>query len=506
MSPAYDVVIPTTGRPALALLLAALADQQGPEPERIVIVDDRGVGADCPLAIGAAAVELGGQIEILAGAARGPAAARNCGWRAATAEWTVFLDDDVIPDPDWSQRLADDLVGLAVDIAASQGRIHVPLPSDRPPTDRERCVAGLETAVWATADMAYRRRVLAEVGGFDERFPRAYREDADLGLRVVEAGYRIVRGRRRVVHPVGPSDAMTSVRLQAGNADDVLMSALHGPDWRTAAEAPPGRRPRHLATVAGAVTGAVGAVAGRRGLAGVGTAAWAAGTAELAWARIAPGPRTPGEIGSMLVSSALIPPAATFHTLKGIATLPAKLRDRERAPQPVPEAVLLDRDGTLVIDVPYNGDPDAVTPMPGAAEAIERLRAAGVETAVVSNQSGIGRGYLTPDRVEAVNRRVEELLGPLGPWVVCPHAPEDGCDCRKPQPGLVLEAAELLGVDPSRCAVIGDIGSDVEAARAAGARAILVPTPLTREEEIAKAPEVAPDLPAAVELLLGKAA
>jgi histidinol-phosphate phosphatase family protein len=102
---------------------------------------------------------------------------------------------------------------------------------------------------------------------------------------------------------------------------------------------------------------------------------------------------------------------------------------------------------------------------------------------------------------------VEELLGaPLGPWAYCPHGPEEGCACRKPAPGLVLRAARELGVDPARCAVIGDIGADVEAARAAGARAILVPTPRTRPEEVAAAPEVAADLGAAVDRLLGAAA
>ena len=206
----------------------------------------------------------------------------------------------------------------------------------------------------------------------------------------------------------------------------------------------------------------------------------------------------------MLVTSVLIPPAATFHTAKGLAVLRRKLGGGLRGRRRLPDAVLLDRDGTLVIDVPYNGDPDAVRPMPGAAEALDRLRGAGVETAVVSNQSGIGRGMLTRDKVDAVNRRVEELLGPLGPWLVCPHAPDAGCDCRKPAPGLVLEAAELLGADPRRCAVIGDIGADVEAACAAGARAILVPTPRTRHEEVMAAPEVAADLSTAVDLLLGE--
>src|SRR3954469_8398557 len=133
---------------------------------------------------------------------------------------------------------------------------------------------------------------------------------------------------------------------------------------------------------------------------------------------------------------------------------------------PAPRAVLLDRDGTLIVDVPYNGDPGQVQPLPGARTALERLRAAGVRLAVVSNQSGVARGLLTPSQVDAVNARVEELLGPLGTWQVCPHAPEDGCDCRKPGPALVERAAAELGTDTSRCVVVGDIGADVGAALA----------------------------------------
>ena len=142
--------------------------------------------------------------------------------------------------------------------------------------------------------------------------------------------------------------------------------------------------------------------------------------------------------------------------------------------------------------------------MPGAHEALRTLRAEGIPLAVVSNQSGVARGLITREQVDAVNRRVEELLGPVGTWVVCPHHPDEGCACRKPRPGLVVEAAAALGVEPWRCAVIGDIAADVEAARAAGARPILVPTPRTRPEEVAAAPEVAPDLPSAVALLIGR--
>src|SRR5688500_10043414 len=114
----------------------------------------------------------------------------------------------------------------------------------------------------------------------------------------------------------------------------------------------------------------------------------------------------------------------------------------------VTRAVLFDRDGTLVVDVPYNGDPNRVVLMPGAADAVARMRAVGIPMAVISNQSAVARGLITIDDVAAVNRRVEDLAGHIGPWLVCPHGPDDGCRCRKPAPGLVLEAAAALDVAP----------------------------------------------------------
>ncbi|MCW3004162.1 MAG: HAD-superfamily hydrolase subfamily, partial [Conexibacter sp.] len=173
------------------------------------------------------------------------------------------------------------------------------------------------------------------------------------------------------------------------------------------------------------------------------------------------------------------------------------------APLPAPPlAVLLDRDGTLIHDVPYNADPSLVLPMPGVRRALDRLRARGVKVGVVSNQSGVGRGLLTSDQVAAVTRRVVELLGPFDDVRWCPHVAADACDCRKPAPGLLLAAAAQLGVDPLRCAVIGDIGADVSAARAAGMRGILVPTAETRPEEIAAAAEQAANFAEAVDQLL----
>ncbi len=173
------------------------------------------------------------------------------------------------------------------------------------------------------------------------------------------------------------------------------------------------------------------------------------------------------------------------------------------SPRPVLyDAVLLDRDGTLIEDVPYNGDPEKVRPVPGARAALDRLRAAGLRLAVVTNQSGLARGYFTGEQMRAVHARVEELLGRFDAWLVCPHDDADGCDCRKPAPGLVHAAAREMGTTTSRCVLVGDIGRDVAAALAAGAAGVLVPTPVTRPEEIAAAGWVASDLPSAVHEIL----
>src|SRR5690606_37008323 len=167
----YTVVVPTTGRDNLFTLLHTLAHGRGPAPTEVLVVDDRPTShAPEPLPL----PELGLPVRRLVSGGRGPAAARNVGWRAATTDWVAFLDDDVLPSQDWPARLVDDLVGLDADVAASVARLVVPLPGDRRPTDDERDTLALTEARWITADMAYRRHTLIEVGGFDERFPRAY--------------------------------------------------------------------------------------------------------------------------------------------------------------------------------------------------------------------------------------------------------------------------------------------------------------------------------------------
>ena len=495
-------MVPTLGRASLRRLLAALEPQRRLLGE-IVLVDDRPPGAsgvELDAAPFARTERSGG---------RGPAAARNAGWRACAGPWVVFLDDDVVPDPGWARRLRQDLSNLPAGVGASQGLLSVPLPAGRRPTDWERNVAGLEGAFWLSADLALRRVALEAVGGFDERFAGPYREDTDLALRLLRGGWRIAPGARCCEHPVPAAGSWVSVRRQRGNADDVLMRALHGRHWRRWGRAPRGRLRRHLLATASLTAAAAAGVAGQRRLATLGAGAWLVLSGELAAARILPGPRDRQEVFRMLATSAVLPLAATAWWGWGLLRLPFVLLrggpagSGARPPAERPQAVLVDRDGTILLDVPYNGDPDKVAPLPGARRALARLRAAGLPLAVLSNQSGVRRGLLEASEVEAVNRRADQLLGPIGLWLYCPHGPGDGCRCRKPEPGMVVEAAERLGVSPERCVLIGDIAGDVQAAQAAGAAAVLVPTPLTEAEDVRMAPRTAPSIDAAVERLLG---
>lgn len=480
------VVVPTLVRASLRTLLLALAAAEGPHPAKLIVVDDR------PRPTHFALPDLPFPTGTLRSYGRGPAAARNLGWLAAETEWIAFLDDDVIPGRTWFEDLARDLSGLGDGDGASEGRIEVPAPEDRAPTDAERRTAALADARWITADMAYRREVLQAVGGFDERFTRAFREDSDLALRVVDAGWRIAAGQRYAQHPARPRAFLSSVRDQIGNADNALMRAKHGLTWRERCGEQPSTFASHLTTTLLGATAVFGAARGMR-FAGAAAKAWAAQTGVFAGTRIAPGPVDPVEIADMALSSVLIPPAAVFWNVFGTV--------RHRVPAR-PEAILFDRDDTLIVDVPRLDDPAQVEPMPGAELALRRLRAAAVPFGVVTNQSGIARGLIEESELDAVNRRVDELLGPFATWQVRPDAEEDDSGV----PHFIAEAAEALGARTKRTVMIGDTGADVEAALAAGARAILVPTRRTRPEDIEAARKrgaVARDLCEAVNLALG---
>jgi len=145
------------------------------------------------------------------------------------------------------------------------------------------------------------------------------------------------------------------------------------------------------------------------------------------------------------------------------------------------KAVLLDRDGTINVErADYVRTAEQFVLLPDAEEALGRLAALRLPVAVVTNQSGIGRGVLERSAVDAIHAHLAAIADARGleilTFAVCPHHPDEGCTCRKPKPGLLLQAAASMGVAPSECLMIGDSVSDYQAALAAGAMAILVRT------------------------------
>jgi histidinol-phosphate phosphatase family protein len=135
-------------------------------------------------------------------------------------------------------------------------------------------------------------------------------------------------------------------------------------------------------------------------------------------------------------------------------------------------AVFIDKDGTLIQDVPYNIDPGNVCLMAGAGQALCHIKNAGYKVIVISNQSGVAKGLFEERELLSVNEQIQALLAPYGVKVdtfyYCPHGPDDGCDCRKPMPGMILRAAKDHVIDLRRSWMIGDILHDVEAGNRAG--------------------------------------
>ena len=173
-------------------------------------------------------------------------------------------------------------------------------------------------------------------------------------------------------------------------------------------------------------------------------------------------------------------------------------------------AVFLDRDGTIIVDADYLADPDRVILIPGAADAIRRLKDDGLAVVIVTNQSGIARGLYSESDYHAVAERLEHVLAAAGTPVDatywCPHHPDFSgpCDCRKPGTGMHLRAAREHGLDPASSWYVGDKPTDLLPALALGGRGILVRTGFGRESEdrLPAGCAVADDLPAAAELIL----
>jgi D-glycero-D-manno-heptose 1,7-bisphosphate phosphatase len=171
-------------------------------------------------------------------------------------------------------------------------------------------------------------------------------------------------------------------------------------------------------------------------------------------------------------------------------------------------AVFVDKDGTLVENVPYNVDPGRISLTPGAEEAVAALARRGYRVIVVSNQPGAALGLFPEDKLQGVAERLRELLdGALAGFYYCPHHPKAGCECRKPAAGMLLRAAREQGVDLSRSWMVGDILDDVEAGRRAGCRTCLIDNGNETEWQLsaARRPDrIAADLAEAAAMILAE--
>jgi glycosyltransferase involved in cell wall biosynthesis len=311
-----SVVVPTFNRPELLdRCLAALVVQSlAPYSYEIVIADDA-ASENTRRQIDAwrsRCSETGPVIHYLPVIdSRGPAGARNAGWRYARGPVIAFTDDDCIPDREWlaagCQAIRDGATGVS-------GRIIVPVPDD--PTDYERNAAGLATSEFVTANCFYLRAALEVVGGFDERFAMAWREDADLWLTFIARGEPLVAAEDAiVVHPLRPAPWGVSLSQQRKSQYNALLYKKHPVLYRQRVQPgpPPGYYP-----IVGSIAGFLLGVLLRRPLVAVGSVLiWARLTGQFLARRLHGTSRLPSHIAEMVVTSALIPPLAVFWRLRG---------------------------------------------------------------------------------------------------------------------------------------------------------------------------------------------
>jgi GT2 family glycosyltransferase len=315
--PRVSVVVPTHGRPELlAECLACLCAQDLPRDAYEVNVVDDGSTHGVHLENHRTVLRASQRVPALAiryfwtASNHGPAAARNRGWRAARAPVIAFTDDDTRPARSWLREGLRALEGRE----AVAGRVVVPLPDD--PTDYERDAAGLATASFVTANAFVRRDILDAVGGFDERYRMAWREDADLEFELRRRGATIGRaGGAIVVHPIRPAPWGVSLRQQRKVLFDALLYKKHPRAYRTAIRPHP---PWHYyAAVASLLTAVVAVARGLVPLAVVAAVAWLAITGTFCWKRLRATRKTPSHVLEMIATSALIPPLSVFWRLAG---------------------------------------------------------------------------------------------------------------------------------------------------------------------------------------------
>jgi len=308
-----SVIVPTYRRPdLLERCLAALRRQTlAPEEYEIIVCDD-GPSAEAHAVVRAAAVPGGVAIHYLeVTATQGPAGARNQGWRHARAPLIAFTDDDTVPDPGW---LAAGLAAMASGAAAATGRIEMPLPVR--PSDIELDAAGLTRAEFVTANCFVRRGVLTSVGGFDERFSMAWREDSDLHFTLLEGGHTIVHAPDAlVVHPLREVRFAAGIGMQKKVLFDVLLYRKHPRLYRERVRPSPPWF--YLIVSLLLVITPLLAVAGRPDLAGLTLAAWALATLWFFLRRLSRSAPTLRNAGELFVTSLAIPPLSIYWRLKG---------------------------------------------------------------------------------------------------------------------------------------------------------------------------------------------
>jgi len=317
MSLRISVVVPTYKRPELLerCLKGLLTQKFTPADFEIIIVDDAASDTTKKQVENWArqTQETGHTIHyvLVTGPRHGPAAARNCGWRSAQAEIIAFTDDDCIPEMYWLQMGVN---AFTDDIAAISGRIVVPLPSV--PTDYEYKAAQIQHSEFATANCFYRRTVLAQVGGFDERFTIACREDSDLFFTLQrQHSICIFAPEAVVMHPVRAAGWGVSLRQQRKSMFNALLFKKHPDLYRQRIQATP---PWHYYGIVGCLLlTLLGLFMQISFLAIIALLAWLYMTGRICIQRLRKRSHAPGHILEVIITSVLIPPLAVFWRLWG---------------------------------------------------------------------------------------------------------------------------------------------------------------------------------------------